>query len=202
MTTLVLRPETSVQIKQALDLASKVASIIEVHPLRTPEDEAQAGQLARVVATTIAELDGARKTEKAPHLAAGRAVDDAFAAPLAGLKRVDGMLRDALAAAAQRRETAKLEAVASARAAALAGDAVKANEALASVPADAGSPGVSERWGWEAVSVDVRTVPVDFLMLDLTKVRAYVKDCVSAGRTPEIPGIVFERKAGIVLAKV
>ena len=49
------------------DTAAQVGTIVEVHALDTPEDEARAGHLLRAVKTLHAEGEDARKALKAPH---------------------------------------------------------------------------------------------------------------------------------------
>lgn len=203
---LALPDESAALVARMRDTAAAVAQIVEVHPLETPEHERQAGELLRVIKTIMAEGEAERKRLKEPHLKAGQAVDEAFRGPRKALERVETLIKRRLAEAAERRERARLEAVQAARAAVAEGNAEAANEALASIDIaglDASPPaGISERWTYEPVQIDLRAVPVEFLTLDLPKVRAVVAEAVRLGKAPEIPGIVFERRASIVARRL
>jgi hypothetical protein len=197
---IVLAADAQIVIDRCRAQASKIGSIVEVHKLETPEDEATAGELLRVIATLSGELETARKKEKAPHLEAGKKVDAAFRDAGADLTRVDGMLRSRLQEAIQDREAKRLANLRTAALEAQAGNQTAANAALATIPQDVTVSGIAERWTWEPVSVRLCDVPEMFLMLDLTKVRAYVKDC--DGAEPKISGITFERKANLSVRKL
>lgn len=183
--------------------AERIAQIIDVTTLETPEQERTAGDLLRLIKTIEADAEAERKTAKAPHLAASRAVDDAFRAPLAELARVEGLLRARLSEAIERREAERRAAQAALVAAAKAGDAEGANRAaLAVATAPAAPEGISERWTYEVASVDLGRVPPGYLMLDLPAVRAFVSAEVKAGREPAIPGLEFRRVAAVRVAKL
>lgn len=179
--------------------AAAMLRVVEVHALDTPEREAAASEMLRVIKTLHAEGDEARKAEKAPHLAAGREVDERYKPALRELERVEKMIKSRLAEVAKAREATRLAALETARLAAQAGDAEAANDALADLGMDFDRPaGVSERWSWEVSGVDLRAVPVEYLMLDTARVRAEIAVATREGREPKIEGVTFERKATIV----
>jgi len=177
--------------------ALRIWQIVEVHPLATHEDEQTAGALLREIARVISEVDAARKIEKQPHLDGGREVDARYRQALDELERVDGLIRGRLRDAIQAREHARLEALEIAR----LGSAAEGSRALAALPADVRISGVSESWGYEVRAVHVAQVPAEYLMVDLTKVRAYIRDCIRTGQAPSIPGIDFEQVAQIRVRK-
>lgn len=202
---IVLTPNATALLWKAEATARQIGAIVGVAPLDTPEREEHAGQLLRAIGTLVSEVETERKTLKAPHLAKGRAVDDAFRAPCAELERVASLIRQRLAQAATARERARAAAMAQVAAAVAAGDAVQANASLvlandpvfAPVHAGGGS-GVSERMTWEAVAFDVRAMPIEFLTVDTGKIKAEIAEANRLGREPRVPGVTFQRTATIV----
>jgi hypothetical protein len=186
--------------------AAQIGAIIGVAPFDSPEREATAGQLLRAIVTLDDEADAERKRLKAPHLKAGRDVDEEFRQPQADLHRVRDLISARLREAAVARETARRLAVAQVAPAVAAGDAVAANAALVlandPVFAPVTGPGISERFTWEAVSFDPRKMPVEYLTVDMVKVKAEIKDADRLGRDPAIPGVEFRRAAGLRVGRL
>jgi hypothetical protein len=187
-----------------MDTARAIGALIEVHPLETREDEAKAAQLLRAIKTVHAEGEVERKLLKAPHLSAGRAVDEAFRAPKKELERVEKLLKRRLAEAAERREAARLKALDVAREAVSAGDHEEASAAIESIDIAGldSSAGISERWTYEVESVELRKVPIEFLILDQERVRGEIRTANREGREPRIEGVSFRRRASIVARKL
>lgn len=201
VTALTLRPDTIKILEHAIQEAGKVARIVEVHPLQTAQEEAQAGALLREIAKIEGELDGARKVEKAPFLKAGRDVDAAFKPALSELARVSDMLRTRIRDAINNRERARLEGLRVASLAAQAGDVVGANHALANIPLDVQTKGIGERWTYEPTGVSLKEVPEEFLALDMARLKAYIRDCVARDVVPDVPGIEFRKSVDISVRK-
>lgn len=178
------------------------AAIVDVSALATPEDETRAGELLRAIHTVIAQAEDQRKAAKAPHLAAGRAVDDAFRAPVGRLERVRDLLRNRLAEAARGREAARVAALEAARLAATAGDHEAASAAIETIDIAgldrAPVAGISERWTWEVESVEIAAVPATFLAVRMDLVRAEISAANREGREPKVPGISFKKTATVV----
>ena len=182
--------------------AAQIGAIVGVEPFATPEREQTAAQLLRAISTLDKEADDERTRAKAPHLAAGRAVDDAFKPARAELDRVAGLIRSRLAEAAQARERERAAALAAVAVAVKAGDHVQANASLA-LAADpvfqpVAGPGISERFTWEPVAFEIAAMPREYLTVDMGKVRAEIAEANRLGRVPSVPGITFERKATII----
>lgn len=184
--------------------AATIATVVGLAPLTTPEVEAQAGELLRLIKTLEGEAEAERRLAKAPHLAAGRAVDDAFRVPLGELARVETLLRGRLAEAAEARDLARREAQAALLAAVREGDAERANAAAIAVDDPVFSPvaGISERWTYEVTGVTIREVPITYLALDMERVRAEIRAALAEGREPSIPGVRFERRAALTVRKI
>lgn len=175
--------------------AEQVGAIVEVHPLHTDADEATATELLGAIATVIGEAEDARKALKAPHLRAGREVDARFKAPRTALERVRDRLKQRLGERAEARLLAERAALDEAKAAAAAGDLDRTNEALAAVPATPVKTPPT-RWTWEVESVDLRAVPLEYLALDLEKVRELIREAGPDG--PALRGVEFKRKAVVI----
>lgn len=192
MTALVLAPAAVAVLARARGLAAELSPIVEMLPLETPEQEQRAAKLLRAVETVDKDADAERVKAKAPHLKAGQAVDDEFRGPRAELQKVAKLIRKRMAERAVQREadrTAALEAVRVA-------PVESANAILANDPVFApveSIAGVSERWTWEATAFELRAMPVEFLAVDMVKVRAEIAAANREGRPPSIAGVTFER---------
>ena len=201
-TALALTPSSLAILERVRATAEQIGAIVAVEPFDSPERERTAAQLLRAIATIRTEAETARETEKAPHLRAGRDVDDAFREPRANLDRVANLIKARLAEAATARERERTAAMARVSEAVAAGDHVGANDALATaadpVFAPVQGPGISERFTWEPVSFELGAMPREFLTVDMGKVRAEIAEANRLGRPPAIPGVTFERKATIV----
>jgi hypothetical protein len=195
-------PDQVALTTRMISTADAIGAIVEVHPLQTPEDEAKASQLLRAIKTLHAEGEAARKALKAPHLKAGKDVDETFRAPRKALERVERLIKRRLAEAAEAREEKRLAAMAAVREAVKTGDHEGANAALATVDPVFQPEGISERWTYEVESVNLREVPETYLALRQDLVRAEVKAANKEGREPKIPGVVFKRTASIVARKL
>lgn len=167
--------------------STATARIVGVNPLETIEQVNQATALLQALHNVRQEGDEARKEEKAPHLRAGRAVDDRYRPALKEIDRVIGLIKDRLAERALRIEAE--------RARALSAPVEEANAALAVLPEQAVPAGVQDRWSWEVDSVDLSKVPLEFLTLDQAKVKAYLKGRVEE---PSIAGLTFRRAVNII----
>ena len=182
--------------------AAQIGAIVGIEPFATPEREATAAQLLRAIATLRGEAETERERAKAPHLRAGREVDDAFKGPRGELDRVAGLIKGRLAEAATARERERAAALVAVHDAVRAGDHVEANAALAlasdPVFAPVAGPGISERFSWEATAFEIGAMPREYLTVDMGKVRAEIAEANRLGRPPAVPGITFERKATIV----
>lgn len=186
-------------IQRANELAAQVSQVVAVLPLETPQAEAQAAEVLRGLATLIKDLEADRTAQKAPYLKAGQDVDAFYRPARTALQDVDRMIRNRLAEASLARENARRLAVESAAAAARAGDAVAANAALVAQPAEVQLDGISDRFTWAATSYNVRAMPLEYLCVDETKVKAEIDSALRAGRDPAITGVTFERRATVVV---
>lgn len=168
-------------------------------PLDTPEREAKAAELLRVLETVDREADEERKARKEPHLRAGQAVDQAYKAARAPLQDLIATIRRRLSEAAQARERRRVEALQAVQVAVQASNPEAANSAaLAAREAEAAAPttpGVAERWTWELATCVIKAVPEEFLALDMVKVREAIRAADRAGAEPRIPGLTFTRVA-------
>lgn len=204
---LALRPASMVALERVRAASVAISEVIDVSFPETEAAERAAGALLREVETLRRAAEAERKAEKAPHLAAGRAVDAAFADVLDPLERVSGILRRRLSEVATRREDARRFAVQAVSALALSGDAAGANEALALAndpvfaPVVASGSGVSEKISWEIESCDVEAMPREYLAPDMAKIRL-VASSAPAGVDPKIPGVVFRRVVTHVVRSV
>jgi hypothetical protein len=192
-----LAPASLAVLDSLREIAAKVADVADVIDLEDPDQARRAALLLQACETKIREAEKARKADKAPHLAAGKQVDAEFAGPVGEIERVAGLLRRRIAERATRVRLEQERAVREARDAALRGDAVAANAALAVAPDTTTLAGVAETWGWEAVGFELGRIPVEFLAVDMTKVKAYAAECARTGAEPSVPGITFERKTSL-----
>lgn len=171
--------------------AREVAKVVDVMPLESPQEAEQAALMLRTLHTIRAEAEAARKAEKAPHLAAGREVDERFKPGLNELDRVMRLIKERLAERSLRMEAAKQEAL-------LEKDASKANAALANVE----EAPTEERWTWEVESFDLTKVPVEYLLLNEAAVRSLIKGCDKLAKEPTLEGVKFKRKVVVVARKL
>lgn len=184
--------------------AAQIGAIVDVADLETPEADSRARELLRVIETEIGAAEDERKRIKAPHLKRGQEIDAAFKGPCAALGRVGDLLRRRLSEAAVKRERERTEALRLAAEAARAGDHVEANAQIQIAnPAPAPvAAGVSDRFTYEARSFDVRAMPVEYLTVDMPRVKAEIAAANREGREPKIPGVVFERVAAFRVSKL
>lgn len=180
--------------------ADGIEEIVDVLPLGSLAEETHAADLVRELRRLVREGEAARKEIVAPVKARVRAVDAVFRAPRKRLEALEGRLRARLVEAQEARRRAQEEAAQAAREAAAREDWVAANAALANVPQEEGPEGTSTRWTWEVESADLRQVPEEYLVLDLPRVRAAIRDAERDGRAPEIPGVRFKRRAIVAVA--
>ena len=192
---LALPPPALAVLARARALCAELAPIAHMLPLETPEQEARAATLLRAVDTLDKDVDAQRVAAKAPYLEGGRAVDDEFRAERAELQRIGRMIRKTMAERAQQREQDRRAALEAVRVAPVeAANAILASDPVfAPVEQAHAIVGVSERWTWEATGFEIRAMPVEFLAVDMPKVRAEIAAANREGRPPSIPGVTFER---------
>lgn len=177
---------------------------LEVMPLETEADRAQASALVQATSALLAEADSVRAAEKKPHLDAGREVDAAFKAATAPLATLDRTLRARLAEAAQKARKAEIAALEAARVAVLTQDARAATEALATIPEELPKlDGIGERWSWSYTVQDLAAVPESFThrVLNEDAIQAEIKAAEAQGRRPVVPGLAFEPKVSVIVRK-
>lgn len=165
--------------------AKAAARILAVGTLTTPEDAAQAAAMLRALHQIRSEGEGARKAAKAPHLDAGRAVDASYRPALVELDRVIGMLKERLAERALAQDEARLRA--------FSAPPEEANIILSSLE-DENHERVYHTWTWEIESVNLSHVPVEYLLLNESAVKAEIRRSTKEARRPSIPGMTFKRK--------
>jgi len=193
-----LSPASLAKIDAIRDTARALANVHEVLPIDGDEGRNKAAQLLRVIETMTREAEALRKADKAPHLKACQDVDESFKVATEHLQRVAGGIRARLSEWSLARERKEQEQRRLAAEAAAKSDAEAANLALADpVFAPVEQPkGVAEVWSWEVETVTIGKVPAEYLALDLTKVKAYIRDCDRVGKQPEIAGLTFKRTVG------
>lgn len=197
-----LPPEALASIARLHAIAPKISAIVDVAEI-TDELAPRVALVLRGAETLVRDAEVARRAAKAPYLAAGAEVDEAFRAPRSELERVAGLLRGALSRAAESRERERVAALAAARDAAAEGDHVAANAAIASIPSPATTlSGVAEVWSYEPVSIDLVALDPRYRAVDMVAVRAEIRAAVSAGREPVVAGIVFERRASVRVSRL
>lgn len=200
MSAIVLSEDARALVARMSSTAEAIGSIVEVHPLDSAEDETKAAELLRAIKTLIGQGEATRKALKAPHLKAGRDVDEAFRKPKRALERVEGLIKRRLAEQAERREAERTRALEAAREAVKAQDHETANAELEKVDIaglDRTPEGISTRWTYEVESVTLSEVPAEYLILDMGKVRAEITAANREGREPKIPGVTFKKAASI-----
>lgn len=205
MTALALIPESSLAlIKRVSDHAAQIGQVVDVCPLETPEADAKARALLRLIETLDGQADAERKALKAPHLERGREIDDAFKPARTSLERVGSILRRRLGEAAVRREADRTAALELAARAARVGDTETANAAIqVADPVHApAAAGVSDRMTWEATGFDPKSMPVEFLTVDMVRIREHIREADRNGRPPGIPGVTFSRAATFSVRKI
>lgn len=197
MTDLAIIPPSGVELLGRMTAtAGKLRSVIEVLPLDTPEAEQHAAEFVRAIEGLIRESEKARKEIVAPIKEKTKAVDAAFRGPRTELKALGDRIRYRLQEVAEVRERARRAALEAARA---AETAAQANAALATVQEAPPTPGVSMRWSWEVVAIQPEAVPLDFMIVDMGKLKALCKNADKGGAEPRVPGVTFELKAHSVV---
>lgn len=201
---LALAPESTALIARMRETAAAVGAIVEVRTFATAAEETQAAELLRAIKTLALEGEEARKALKAPHLNAGREVDDAFAGPRKALERVEAMIKRRLSEAAEAREAARRAALVTAQAAVARADHETASAALESIDMSMmdAPAGITTRWTYEVESVDLRAVPLEFVQLNMDRVRAEIATANREGRPPAVPGLTFRKSAGIAARRL
>lgn len=194
---------TSISLHRAQVSALAAEKVIDVSPLDTREDQANAGALLRVLATIRGELEERRKEEKAPHLAECRAIDARYKSTRDEIDRVCTLVRKRLADVAREEREKKLAAEAEAKKALKSGDSEALAAALENVHEEPpAAEGVSTRWKWTIASYDASKVPSHYLKLDERRVKEFIALEVAAGREPVISGVTLEKEPVIVAKKV
>jgi len=191
-------------LTRASTTAEALREIVDVLPLETRDQEEQAAELAREVQRIVGELEAARKAIVAPVTKKVNAVNAAFRGPRKALEALRDKIKGRLAEAAMARSRALLEAQRKAEEAAQKRDFQEANAHLVRVQdiPERAPDGVAIRWTWEPAEVDLRKVPIEFLSLDLQRVRAEVRAQLARGADePKINGIRFEKVASATVRK-
>ena len=205
MTALALRPASLAALASARGLSETLADVQSVR-LVSPEAETKASGLLRLIETASRDLERERKAEKEPHLRAGQDVDAAFRAVSGPLERVAASLRAELARCERARDDARRKALAEASAAARAGDAEKANEAILLANDPVFQPvaleGVAASYSWEIESIDPEKLSREFLMPDVKAIEAYAKAAAARGSDPVLEGVTFTRKVSHVVRRL
>lgn len=199
-----ISPAGRSQIETARAIAACIGGLVGV-AITTPEGEAKIAAAYRAAAKAVDVLDAARAAEKAPHLAAGRAVDAEFAAALGPLKTSTAALQRALGAYASERAAEQRRLQAEAVEAARAGDAERANDLVLATqdpvfaPVAAVADAIVEVPVWSPVVVSPADVPREYLVVDVDALVRVAKAAEKSGAPPpEIPGVRFDRSVRVM----
>ncbi len=141
------------------------------------------GELLLQVKGKLSELEKGRKRITKPLLDAKRAVDDLFRPATDAAKKIEGMLKGALAEFVDRQAAAQVTAL----------QAGQHEVALAIVPPTMPA-GISTTTVWKWRITDVRLIPADYLVVDSAKVQARVN---ALKGNCDIPGVEAYPESGV-----
>lgn len=180
-----------------------IATVVAVEPFQGPAQVERANLLLRTVDTLGDDLIAAYDAEKRPHLGATQAIDREFKGPKAEVKRVSVILRRAIEAYRLEQDRARERALLEIQSAAARQDPIAANAAVLSIPVAPALEGTGERWTYEIEAItDFRQVPIEYLQVDMVRVRAEISAANKAGRLPAIPGIKFRKALGLSVGRL
>lgn len=192
--------EALMRARSALEELVATAAYLDgakVLELDTLEDETTAVEVLREVRRVKDQAEDARKALVGPAKGVLAQVDKVFRVHRKILEDVESQVRAKMAQAAERKRAHQEALQRQAIEAAKANDLETANAALAAAGAaeEASPAGTSYRWDWAVASIRVGEVPREYLMVDMTKVRAEIRQATEAGREPQIPGVEFSKTA-------
>lgn len=142
----------------------------------------------------IAAIEAARKELTDPLNGVVKKINAKAAPAKAFLEGARDLLKMAMGKYAQAKEAAQNKALEAAAQLAKQGDSVQAGKALSLLDslAPPKTEGISMRDVWVVVSVDPNAVPREFMMPDMKKIEAAVKNQIS------VPGVVVRRDKKVV----
>jgi hypothetical protein len=183
-------------LEESRTYASTSLEQIRDLPCVSLEDEQTITELLYVVRQEIKDLDSKRTSITKPLNVAKRAVDALFYPALGPFKEAERILRDKLRSAAEAREASNRAALTEAMAASELPSSCATH--LQRVDDSEGPDGVSYRFEWAFTVSDLDKVPREWLSVDHSAVKIYLRRYKDSEHVPEIPGLVFHKKATVV----
>lgn len=196
----VWRMEQILEARQALEELVATAAYLDgakVLELDTLEHETTAVEVLREIRRVKDQAEDARKALVAPPKGVLAAVDKVFRVHRKVLEDAERQVRAKMAQAAERKRARQEALQRQAMEAAKANDLETANAALAAAGAEeeASPEGTSYRWDWSVSAIRLEHVPRSYLMVDMSKVKAEIRQATEEGREPQVPGVVFAKTA-------
>jgi predicted DNA-binding protein len=160
------------------------------------EDFSTASEILREVKSIAKEVESRRRKVTDPLNAAIKEFGKWYKPALDTLLTMEGVLKSKISEYTERQRVANEAAMRAAAAAARAGNFEAAHEASKGIVEEARAQGITTREVWQYEIEDLSQVPREYLALDHSAVKIYLKQ---AGAEPKpIPGLRFFKQVNVI----
>lgn len=201
LTSILVSPEVQAETRGEHTQAQETLAALRAWPCETPADESALAEILQAIKGKWKVLEDKRTTVTKPLNAAKRAVDALFKPALDALADAETIIKTKLAEAQSRRLEANARAMEAAKAAGMAGNSQGAGQALAALDLTKAPAGTHYRYTWDFTVEDLDQVPREWLSVDHSKVRIYLRQFQNSEVIPDparVPGLRFFRDATVV----
>lgn len=168
--------------------ASKADTMLDA--LRALEDEREIAEFLTCIKSEAKELEDKRTSITKPLHQAKTAVDALFRPAKQFYLEAEAILKSKLAEIQAQREALRLQAI---------NDSARGEHtALTNMAAAEKIEGISYRYGWEYDIENLDEVPREWLTLDHSKVKIYLRKFTNSDVVPPVPGLNFNRSRSVV----
>lgn len=196
-----IEPIDKTKLQEFSDRWRQFYSTIEKLPCETEEQQNYWSRVLNDAHLALMAVEGERKELIAPILESQRTVNSAFKQASTFAEDVKALAKKKLSEAREAERVAQEKARALVAEVAATGDETRLVEVVKALPQDAHIAGTSTRWEWEASVVDMSLVPRDYLAVDTRKLKDYAKAFSKSESIPPIPGVVFTKKAAVIVGR-
>jgi hypothetical protein len=160
-------------------------------------DEDGWAQLLKHCQAALRDLDAERKELVSPATRDIARVNEIYREATAPIDDLKVLCKVRLGALADAKRLQGQQALAMASVAAQVGDTQGVYAALSAVPDQRATAGTRTSWEWYADSVDLNALPKEWLVLNETMLKYYLKEHAKSETIPPISGLVFKRRAKV-----
>jgi hypothetical protein len=196
---LALRPIDELALKAKQDEAARGLAVLRDMPCESADHEQAFADFLTACRAQIDALETDRKNHTNPLHTEKTRIDKLYKPVRDKWQEVEQLIRNKLQGAAQKRLDAEQAAKRLAAEAASVGDVARVQTALANIPAVVGVSGISHGSEWAYRVTNVNELPEAWrkTVINDEVAEAYCKTYQHHDFMPEVPGVVFERRAKV-----